>query len=354
MADLSILAGATSQSIMVDLYVLTTGAAQTGLVFNSSGLLAYYSFAGANGTATAITLATLAAVNSAYSSGGFKEIDATNMPGLYRLDLPNAALAGSKGRQVVVTLTGFSGMATTHKFLELTGWDNQDGVRGGMTALPNAAASGVGGLLTAPTTANVGLADLSRILGTALTETAGLLAGGFKKFFNVSSPTGTLNSIPDAVAGATGGLFIAGTNAATTVTTALTTTFTGNLTGSVGSVTGAVGSVAAGGIAAASFAAGAIDATAIAANAIGASELAADAVTEIADGILDRDMSVGTDSGSTTFRTPRQALRFLRNKWSIAAGTLTVCKEDDSTSSWTGTVSTDAAAVPIIGNDPAG
>jgi hypothetical protein len=92
-------------------------------------------------------------------------------------------------------------------------------------------------------TSGVVKANLVQILATALTETAGLLAGGFKKFFNVSSPTGTLNSIPDAVAGATGGLFIAGTNAATTVTTALTTTFTGNLTGSVASVTGAVGSV---------------------------------------------------------------------------------------------------------------
>lgn len=66
--------------------------------------------------------------------------------------------------------------------------DPTDAVRFGLTALPNAAVSGVGGLLTAPTTANVGLADLSRILGTALTETAGLLAGGFKKFFNVASP----------------------------------------------------------------------------------------------------------------------------------------------------------------------
>ena len=49
--------------------------------------------------------------------------------------------------------------------------------------------------------------------------------------------------LPSATAGNAGGVFIAGTNAATTITTALTTTFTGNLTGSVGSVTGAVGSV---------------------------------------------------------------------------------------------------------------
>lgn len=49
--------------------------------------------------------------------------------------------------------------------------------------------------------------------------------------------------LPSATAGDAGGLFIAGTNAPTTITTALTTTFTGNLTGSVASVTGAVGSV---------------------------------------------------------------------------------------------------------------
>lgn len=38
-------------------------------------------------------------------------------------------------------------------------------------------------------TSGVVKANLAQILGTALTETAGLLAGGFKKFFNVASPT---------------------------------------------------------------------------------------------------------------------------------------------------------------------
>lgn len=47
-----------------------------------------------------------------------------------------------------------------------------------------------------------------------------------------------INNVVAATPGAAGGLFIAGTNAATTITTGLTTTFTGNLTGSVGSVTG--------------------------------------------------------------------------------------------------------------------
>lgn len=49
--------------------------------------------------------------------------------------------------------------------------------------------------------------------------------------------------LPAATAGSAGGLFIAGSNAATSITTALTANITGNLSGSVGSVTGSVGSV---------------------------------------------------------------------------------------------------------------
>lgn len=73
-----------------------------------------------------------------------------------------------------------------------------------------------------------------------------------------------------------------------------------------------------------------------------------------ADALLDRDMSTGADSGSTTVRTARQALRFLRNKWSISGTTLTVCKENDSDASWTSTVTATNGADPITANDPAG
>jgi hypothetical protein len=148
MAKLSIVAGATSQSVNVFIQdsSSTTGAGLSGLVFNSTSLIAYYSFTGTNAGSTAITLATLAAVGSAYSSGGFKEIDATNMKGLYRLDLPNAALAGSKGRCVTVYLSGATNMAPCVLEIELTGWDNQDATRGGLSALPNANAAAAGGL----------------------------------------------------------------------------------------------------------------------------------------------------------------------------------------------------------------
>lgn len=77
-------------------------------------------------------------------------------------------------------------------------------------------------------------------------------------------------------------------------------------------------------------------------------------LNQIADYILNRDMSTGTDSGSFTVRTPRQALRMLRNKWDITSGTLSVKKEDDSTESWSATIGSTTSANPIISVDPAG
>lgn len=54
----------------------------------------------------------------------------------------------------------------------------------------------------------------------------------------------------------------------------------------------------------------------------------------------------------TTDRTLLQALRFLRNRWSVASGTLTITKEDDSTTAWTATVTTNPSAEPVTGVDP--
>ena len=75
-----------------------------------------------------------------------------------------------------------------------------------------------------------------------------------------------------------------------------------------------------------------------------------DLLTAQADAVLNRDMSTGTDSGG---RTVRNALRILRNKVSIAAGVMTVTKEDDTTSAWTASITTDAGAEPITAVDPA-
>lgn len=81
--------------------------------------------------------------------------------------------------------------------------DLADSVRAGLTALPNAAAEAAGGLYTRGSGAGQIAQDdngrvsvnLVSILGTTLTETAGQIAAGFKKLFDVASPVFTLLSV---------------------------------------------------------------------------------------------------------------------------------------------------------------
>ena len=123
---LSIKAGATSQALLIFVQdsTSTTGAGLTGLAYGTSGLTCYYARPGF--TAAAVTLVTQT-VTGTYSSGGFVEISATNMPGWYRFDPPDAALAAGV-RSVGFHLKGAANMAPLPFEVELTAWDNQDQV----------------------------------------------------------------------------------------------------------------------------------------------------------------------------------------------------------------------------------
>lgn len=195
----------------------STGAGLTGLAYNSSGLVC--SYVRPLGSATALTLATQT-VTGAHSDGGFVEVSAANLPGLYRLDLSDAMVATGVDR-VVVMLSGASNMV--------------------------------------PCTLEIPLTD--------------------------QEPWGSV---------------------------------------------------------------------VVASGGIGSGAHAAAELNAIADGVLDRNMATGTDSGtdSTSVRTPRQALRALRNKVVESGGTLTVKKEDDSTTSWTAAVTRTAATDTLTGVDP--
>lgn len=174
MAKLSIKAGATS--ITVNLFIQdsssTTGAGLTGLAFNTASLVAYYALPAA--AAVAITLATQT-VTGGYSSGGFVEISSANMPGWYRFDVPNAAIAS--GRFSSIHLKGATNMAPMPLEIELTGWDNSDGVRGGMTALPNAAAAAANGLMINGANSGTNLSFGTVSLGGLTTNITGNLTG---------------------------------------------------------------------------------------------------------------------------------------------------------------------------------
>jgi hypothetical protein len=88
--DYGIYAGDTDKTIYLRLRDSTTGLAKTGLAYNSAGAVCSYTLPRA--ARAAITLATQT-VTGAHSDGGFVEVDATNCKGLYRLDLPDAAIA---------------------------------------------------------------------------------------------------------------------------------------------------------------------------------------------------------------------------------------------------------------------
>ena len=153
---------------------------------------------------------------------------------------------------------------------------------------------------------------------------------------NVGSPTTSLNlsgttiSTSQAVASVSGAVGSVTGNVGGNVTGSV-----GSVVGAVGSVTGAVGSVTAG-------------VTVTTNNDKTGYALTSGERTSVADALLNRDMSAVTVTNS---RSPINALRALRNKVSVTAGT--VYAEDDATAAWTFTTTVDAAQSPITVIDPA-
>lgn len=286
-----ITAGATDQTVYVFIQdsASTTGGGKTGIAYNAASLVCYY--VRDLGSATALTLATQT-VTGAHSDGGFVEVDATNMPGIYRLDLSDAVCAASVNN-VVVMLKGAAGMVPLPLEIQLgggqiatlTGHTAQTGdayarlgapagasasadiaaikaetalIQAKTTNLPAAPASttnitaATGVTLTATTGLGNQTANITGTVSTVTTVTNQLTAAQIATGvwqdatagdFTTASSIGKALYVANVAPGGAGGHFIAGTNAATSITTALTANITGNLSGSVGSVTGAVGSV---------------------------------------------------------------------------------------------------------------
>lgn len=97
-STITIAPGSTSQSIELYLGV-------TGLTYQTSGLQAYY--ARNRSAPVQISLVSQTTTGS-WTSGGFAEINSTTMPGIYRLDVPNAAFA-SGSSDVTINVRGASG-----------------------------------------------------------------------------------------------------------------------------------------------------------------------------------------------------------------------------------------------------
>ncbi len=135
--------GTTSAIALVYISDERTGGPLTGLVFNSSGLTAYRARSDdGNAAGTAMTLAT--ATRGTYTSLGFIEKDATNMPGWYEFGVPTAC-AASGSPYCVVHFQGVNAMKPAKLFIELVDNTATDSVNllsvTGMTELSQATPS---------------------------------------------------------------------------------------------------------------------------------------------------------------------------------------------------------------------
>ena len=286
---------ATNRS--VDLYIIdsTDGTPETGVLWNTSGIdLKYRRDLEA---AVSVTEATLAGLTTAHTDGGFLEIG----NGVYRFDLPDAAWAtGADHVTIFGTVTGMIVLPVT---VQLVGYD------------PDSA-------LATPTN----ITAATGVTLAAVTHTGAVIP-------TVTTLTGHTPQTGDSFAriGATGsGLTSLATQASVNTIDALLDTEIAAILAAVDTEVTAIKAKT--------------DLIPAAPAAVGDVPTA----VENADALLGRNISGGSSVG----RTVKQALHFLRNKWSIGGGTLTVTDTDDVTTSWTATVST-TAGNPVSTVDPA-
>lgn len=128
----------------------------------------------------------------------------------------NATDSGTLGPLVLhATGTGADPVDVIYRVVKHDVQDGNLGLTGltGLTA-PTAGALPTVGSGSNQISLNSGYVDaaLKKVIGTTLTETStGYLAAAIKKFFDVATPAGTINSLPGADADTSGGLPVIGT-----------------------------------------------------------------------------------------------------------------------------------------------
>jgi hypothetical protein len=350
------------------------------------------------GTMSAGTLGT-------WSSFGFKEVDAINLPGLYEVGMPDI-LFSTNVNHVVAMIKG-TGITPVLLEYDLVQYDPLDAVRLGLTALPNTACTTNASLITSGT----GTAQLSVASGlvtlAGVTHTGAVIPTVTTVSNRVSANTDQWNGVAvtgmpmptftyttpltsGQTASAVWDALLASYTTANTFGARVVRSSTASITNDV--TTNALGHIAANVhqmqnnvVTAAAIATDAIDADALATNAVNeivAATWALDITGNliptsgywlyqaglnsqimvsdtayinssvyqqaVADALLNRNVGGGSNTG----RLVKEALYALRNKSEISVSTLNVYNNDDSAIAWTATVSSSATADPVTGIDP--
>lgn len=296
--------------------LLSTGTG-TGQLDFTSGVVKANATQWLGGTIPAVNVTGVPLVDAKYLLGTIFSTPAT--AGIMDVNLKNIANAtvSTASAQIGVNAVNIGGTAQTGRDL-------------GASVLLSSG-TGTGQL---DFTSGVVKANLAQILGTALTETVGQIAAAFKKFFDIASPTSTMNLIT-AVTTTTTATNLTTNNDKTGYALSGTQTFnttgniTGNLSGSVGSVTGLTASN--------------LD-TPISSRAAPGDAMALTAAYDFAKGTAAMTEAYAA-KGATM--TPIQALYQINQhlgESSIASTTKTVKKRNGSTTAKTFTL--DSATVP--------
>jgi hypothetical protein len=193
-------AGATSKLVRIFIQdsSKSDGSGLTGLLYNSSGLTWSYVREDQN-AATVVTKSS--ATLGTWTSGGFSEVDPTNLPGFYEIGLPNAALAS--GQSVQMLLFGATKMVPCPIEIELEAVNRQSATAF-ITSVP-----AVAGTVTANVTQFAGQAvqldannlpgvNIVDVLGTAAQASSGAIDA------NLISVNGTMFSgadVPTSIGG---------------------------------------------------------------------------------------------------------------------------------------------------------
>lgn len=273
--------GSTSQifQIFIADSSSTTGAGLTGLTNASAGLTAYY-HRDTDTTATSISLVTMTV--GTFTSGGFKEIDATNMPGWYQFCPPNAAF-NSGAANVGFHLKGATNMAPLPIEVDLNAQVDVEFWQG--TAVATPATAGIPDInvknmnniaATSITTINanqgttqpvnftgtgasaLAKSDMVDIAGAAVSTTSAQIGVNAVNIGGTAAASATIGTVTNLTNAPTAGDLTATmkTSVENAVWNAARSSHTtagsfgegaasvqGNVTGSVGSVTGSVASV---------------------------------------------------------------------------------------------------------------
>lgn len=167
--------GSTSNIERVVLIDVTSGTPKTGLAYNTGGLTistiadnestATTYTANGSTTETITTLGTFAAPTA--TKCRFKEVDSTNHPGLYELQIADARYSVSNAKYLDITITLSGTIIPQRLRVRLAKFDLDDSVRAGLTALPNANAGASTGLPLSVDSS--GRVDVLKINGTSQT-----------------------------------------------------------------------------------------------------------------------------------------------------------------------------------------